>query len=225
MRRIASLLVVAAVSLCICCPAAAEEKCKPVKIFNGECLDGWECFSIDPEVKTEKIWSVKDGVLICQGKPMGYLHTKKEYTSFKLSLEWRWAGKPGNSGVLLRVTGKPASFLPKCLEAQLKGGSAGDIYGFFGFKCKGPADRFKQLKKHPKLGDFCAVGKIKAAEKKAGEWNKMDITLDGPTLAVAVNGEEVNKATDCDVVAGTIALQSEGGEIHFRNIVLTPIEK
>jgi hypothetical protein len=38
-----------------------------------------------------------------------------------------------------------------------------------------------------------------------------------------VNGEKVNEATDCDVLAGAIGLQSEGGEIHFRSIHVTPL--
>jgi len=69
------------------------------------------------------------------------------------------------------------------------------------------------------------VSKAKDAEKKPGEWNKAQVTVDGGTITVVVNGEEVNKATDCDVIAGHIGLQSEGGEVHFRNVRLTPIKK
>lgn len=51
-----------------------------------------------------------------------------------LSFEWRWApgSEPGNSGVLLRIAGEPETFMPKCVEAQLKHGSAGDIWAFYG---------------------------------------------------------------------------------------------
>ena len=38
-----------------------------------------------------------------------------------------------------------------------------------------------------------------------------------------VSCEKVNEATDCDVLAGSIGLQSEGGEIHFRKIKLTKL--
>ncbi|NVL92269.1 MAG: DUF1080 domain-containing protein [Desulfobacterales bacterium] len=69
------------------------------------------------------------------------------------------------------------------------------------------------------------VRKTKAAEKEPGNWNRAEITVDRGTITAVINGEEVNKATNCDVVAGKIGLQSEGSEIHFRAIELIPIEK
>ena len=61
-------------------------------------------------------------------------------------------------------------------------------------------------------------------EKPLGQWNKYVITVDGDTVTLKVNGQVQNVATKCDEVAGTIGLQSEGAEIHFRNIRLTPLE-
>ena len=196
-------------------------------LFNGQNLDDWEFFAVDPHAKMENTWSVKDGLLICTGEPLGYISTKKEFRNFTLIVEWRWApGKePGNSGVLLRIAGKPVSFLPKCYEAQLKSGSAGDIWAFYGAKCKGPTDRFKTIKNHKQLGTFIGVGKIKANENKPGEWNKYEITFNEDRLMVKVNGEKVNEATGCDMVAGKIGLQSEGAEIHFRTVKLIPLDK
>jgi len=226
MRRTASRFLVWAVVVCLCSTAAAEKKCKPVKLFDGGSLAGWECFTIDKDVKMEDVWSVKQGLLVCRGEPLGYLYTKKKYKSFKLTVDWRWApGKePGNSGVLLRITGKPLTFLPKCVEAQLKSDNAGDIWGFYGFKLKGPQDRFKKIEGHAQLGDFCGVAKIKANENKPGQWNRYEITFDGGTLTLVVNGEKLNEATECDVVAGRIGLQSEGGEIQFRKVELVPLK-
>jgi len=40
---------------------------------------------------------------------------------------------------------------------------------------------------------------------------------------VKVNGKTVNQATGCEVLAGQIGLQSEGGEIHFRRAELKPL--
>jgi len=51
----------------------------------------------------------------------------------------------------------------------------------------------------------------------------MEITLKGGKVTVVANDEKGNEATDCDVVAGKIALQSEGGEIHFRTVRLTTL--
>jgi len=203
--------------------SAADKPAGAVDLFDGKSLDGWEHYLVDPDVKMSDVWSIRDGLLVCKGEPMGYLATKKEYTSYKLVVEWRWAPgkKAGNSGVLMRITGEPKA-LPKCAEAQLKSGSAGDIYGFHGFQVKGDAARLKSAQ-GKKIGKLSGVSKIRGNEKEPGEWNRYDITLSGGDLTLLVNGEKVNEATGLDVVPGKIGFQSEGGEIHFRTIRLIPI--
>ena len=66
--------------------------------------------------------------------------------------------------------------------------------------------------------------KIEGSEKEPGEWNKYEITVDGDKITTIVNGKKVNDATGCDVRAGKIGLQSEGGEINFRTVTLTPLK-
>jgi len=204
--------------------AAANKPESGIDLFDGKSLAGWEHYLVDPKVKMADVWSVSDGLLICKGEPMGYLATKKEFTSFRLVVEWRWApGKPaGNSGVLMRIAGKPQA-LPKCVEAQLKAGDAGAIYGFHGFAVKGDAAR--SISAEGKIiGKLAGVKKTKGNEKESGQWNKMDITLKGGDLTLIVNGEKVNEATGLNVEAGKIGLQSEGGEIHFRTVRLIPLD-
>jgi hypothetical protein len=65
--------------------------------------------------------------------------------------------------------------------------------------------------------------KTHGAEKPLGEWNAYEILVDGPWVRLTVNGEVLNEAWDCEVVPGHVCLQSEGAEIHFRNIRLTPL--
>jgi len=196
----------------------------PLPLFDGKGLDGWECFLTKPDVKLTDVWSVEDGLLVCKGEPLGYLYTKASFTSFRLIVEWRWAPgtKPGNSGVLLRITGEHA-FLPKCIEAQLQNGSAGDIWAFGGATCQGNPARTRTVTGHKQLGNFGGVAKIKANEKAPGEWNRYEITLDGDQLSLIVNGEQVNVASGIAVVPGQIGLQSEGGQIQFRTVELTPL--
>jgi hypothetical protein len=196
-----------------------------IALFDGSSLEGWSCFTVDPQVKMEDVWSVKDGLLVGKGEPLGYIYTKKDYHNYRLTVEWRWppGAKPGNSGVFLRITGDAVSFLPKCVECQLKSGSAGDLFGFYGFKIHGPQER-SQVIEHNKLGRILAVRKIKGAEAEPGEWNKAEITAQGGRISVVINGEMVNEATNCDVVAGRIGLQSEGGEIHFRKVEMIPMD-
>lgn len=191
-----------------------------VALFNGIDLDEWDHVLVGDGVKKEDVWSVKDGVLVCKGTPFGYLFTKTSYQDFTLTFEWRWApgGTPGNSGVLLRIAGKPATFMPKCVEAQLKHENAGDAWGFFGASIDGPAERIQEIKNHEALGNFRGVKKIKAAEKPAGEWNQYEIKVSGETLQLKVNGQLVNEVKGLDLVSGPIGFQSEGAEIHFRDI-------
>ena len=225
MRNIVSLSLILAVTIWLAgSTLAGEGDSKPVKLFNGQNLEGWSCFLVEPDVKMEDVWSVKDGILICKGEPLGYLLTEKESTSFKLIVEWRWAPgtEPGNSGVLLRIAGDAVSFLPKCVEAQLQHGNAGDIWAFYGASVEGDKERIRVIEGHEKLGDFRGVGKIKSNENEAGEWNKYTIKFKGGDLTLVVNGEVVNRATGLDMVAGKIGLQSEGGEIHFRTVKLIP---
>jgi hypothetical protein len=219
---ICSLLIGAIVSAA----SAAEPRKKKAMKAGPEIdllekgLDGWDFFVIEPDVERDAVWSIEDGVLKTTGEPLGYLSTKEKFDHLRLSLEWRWAPdtKPGNSGVLLRIDGEPISFLPKCVEAQLMHERAGDIWGFYGFKLSGDPERFREIKGHEALGDFIGVGRTENHEKEPGEWNTYDIRLVGGRMMVRVNGEQVNAATDVEVVNGPIGLQSEGGEIHFRNL-------
>ncbi|NWK55964.1 DUF1080 domain-containing protein [Verrucomicrobiaceae bacterium N1E253] len=225
MKTTTLCFAIATCCLFAACSKKTESSNQPTDATASEnLLDAWSYVLVDEDVKKEDVWSEKDGVIICKGEPLGYLVTKESYQDFKLELDWRWAPgtAPGNSGVLLRIAGEPATFMPKCVEAQLKSGSAGDLWAFFGASMEGEPSRFREIKDHKDLGDFKGIAKIKAAEKAPGEWNHYEITLSGGKINVVVNGEAVNQASGLDVLSGPIGLQSEGGEIHFRNFKVTP---
>jgi hypothetical protein len=192
-------------------------------LFNGKDLQGWGAF-LSENVGMEEVWSVRDGLLVCKGEPMGYLHTDTKYTDFKLTVEYRWApgSEPGNSGVLMRVNGE-ARALPRSLEVQLKSGNAGDVFGFHGMKLSGDAARFKTVENHELGGNLTGLSRISGSESAPGEWNVVEITLQQGNLTAVMNGTIVNQATDCEIIEGPIALQSEGGEIHFRKVSITPL--
>ena len=71
--------------------AKKEAETGAVELFNGKNLKGWRHFLVKKEVKKTDVWSVKDGVLVCKGEPLGYLQTKEPFESFRLELDWRWA--------------------------------------------------------------------------------------------------------------------------------------
>jgi hypothetical protein len=221
----AFLLVVS----CALLPAGSAGQEATIRLFNGKDLSGWRAVLVDPAVTMEQVWSVREGVLVCKGEPLGYLHTEGAFTNYRLVVEWRWA--PGttvtrdavpNSGVLMRINGEPKG-IPRSIEAQLRSGNAGDLYGFWGMKIAGDPKRMRTRSDNPLLGEMTGVTRTSDAERPIGEWNRYEIVLDRGSVTVHVNGTKVNEATDAEVLAGPIGLQSEGGEIHFRTVELTPI--
>src|SRR5919204_3487130 len=110
-----------------------------VRLFNGKDFTGWRKF-VDPKSNADpdQVWTVQDGIIVCAGRPNGYLITEKEYGDFVLRVQWRW-GKTAparggrNSGVFVWVTGQDKIW-PKGVEAQLFSGSAGDIWLVGDFK-------------------------------------------------------------------------------------------
>ncbi len=202
--------------------AGSDEKPMPLITTQNRdgMLEGWKFFCAEPATQCGAVWQFKDGVLSCRGTPKGYLYTEKEYSDFVLRLEWRWpAGKKaGSGGVLIRTTG-PHKIWPRSLEAQINAGQAGDFWGLDGFQLEGPAERSKSLQ-HEQFGKLVNVAKSSAVEKPGGAWNQYEITARGAEVTLRINGEVVNRATRCDVAAGSICLTAEGDEIEFRNVEL-----
>lgn len=201
-----------------------------IALFDGRTLAGWHADvpAADQNPAIEPSFVVADGVLTSRGRPLGHLITDAEYRDYRLVVEWRWPGEPGNCGVLVHVS-KPrrlAGMFPQSIEVQLHHGNAGDFW------CigediavpdmeerRGPRDRWgvdgDRLRRIRNLTD--------GSEKPAGEWNQMVVLCRGRSITVHVNGDLVNAGTDCTADRGRIALQAEGAVCEFRRIELTPL--
>jgi hypothetical protein len=204
----------------------AIEPAAKTMLFDGESLDGWIPFSPgkeqgkDDRSTVANVWSVRDGVIHCEGKPNGYLRTSKDYANYQLHFEWRWDGKPTNSGVLLHKTG-PDLLWPTSVEAQLRHENAGDFYLI---NLSSMTVNGQQL--GPVVKPYLRAAKQNLSnEKPPGEWNSYDIVCDGDSIQLTVNGLLQNKGTGAKPSSGAICLQSEGSPIQFRNIYLKPLEK
>ncbi len=185
-----------------------------IALFNGRDFDGWHMYLKDGDGDPTSVWKIQDGAIWCTGKPVGCLRTTKEYSDYKLALEWRWLEKPSNSGVLLRMGGEEKIW-PLCVEAQLMHQRAGDLVGM-GYD-------FNESK--TAKADFIsyAARMNDSNEKEPGGWNTYEILCQGDRIELKVNGLLQNKATGVNVRKGYIGLQSEGSPIMFRNIKLTPL--
>ncbi|MEI7732650.1 MAG: DUF1080 domain-containing protein [Verrucomicrobiota bacterium] len=209
-----------------CCSTGSHPSAA-IQLFNGKDLVGWKAVSADPNTTLEQVWSVKDGLILCTGTPMGYLHTEQKFTNYRLVVEYRWApGKEAtnsNSGVFGRINGEPRK-LPRCIETQLKHGSAGDLYGFHGMTITRDKDRSIFKPGHEIGGDLRGVKRAVGNEKTPGEWNHVEILAQGGNYTVWFNSKLVNQATGVEIIPGFVGLQSEGGEVHFRKVAITPLD-
>jgi hypothetical protein len=189
---------------------------------DGE-FPGWKSFHETPGTRAADVWQLQpDGVLICKGKPRGYLYTEQSYQDFTLQFEWRYP--PGatnsNGGALVRMTGEHGIW-PRSLEFQLNQNQAGDFWAIRDFAFTGPAQQLRVMT-NASLGILRYLKRQADREKPAGEWNQFEGIADGGTIIQKVNGAVVNQANGCDVVPGKILITSEGEEIQFRNLRLLP---
>lgn len=187
---------------------------KPRVLFDGKTLTGWKGWLRDGSDQAS-VWSVSEaGTLVCKGKPAGYIKTEESFRNYVLELEWRWTAKPGNSGVLCRVSGEDRIW-PRSVEAQLMSGNAGDIWNIGEVPMRADPVRTRGRR----------TAKFRGAENPPGEWNRYRITLDGDRFLLEVNGHVVNEVVGVESLSGPIALQSEGAPIEFRSIRITPIDR
>jgi hypothetical protein len=227
MKRILLLTltgIAAVITLTSCCCTKQCSSGSALELFNGKDLGGWDYVLAEAAVPRDAVWSVKDGILICKGTPLGVLHTQRKFTNFRAVVEYRWApgAEPGNSGILTRINGESRA-LPRCAEVQLKHGSAGDVLGLQGMTVVAGQPRFFETKGHKIAGDIAGVKKVADTEKPAGEWNHVEVLAEGGSYTVWMNGQQINQVTGVEVIAGSLGLQSEGGEIHFRRAAVTPL--
>jgi len=195
-----------------------------IELFNGKDLNGWEPVLADTSVPAESVWTIQDGVIVCKGTPIGFIYKGEAVSNFRLVVEYRWApgANPGNSGLFSRINSSKQA-LPRCVEVQLKHGNAGDVLGLQGMKVSSGQERYFEVKKHELAGDISGVKKTQDKENSAGQWNRVEIVAGGDKYSVWMNGQLVNQVSGVEITAGPIGLQSEGGEIHFRKVTLTPM--
>jgi len=177
-----------------------------VPLFNGKNLDGWVNVNCAPET-----WTVRDGMIVCSGIPSGVLRTEKQYENYILELEWRHTKKGGNAGLFIHSDAIPPTGRPftRAIEIQIMDGNAGDVFAIQGATmCPD--------KPHPKgwMRSLPAEDRM----NPTGEWNHYRVESRDGTVLLSVNGKVVTRGYHCNPRKGYICLESEGSEVHFRNI-------
>jgi hypothetical protein len=89
MKRIFFLAFVgmaAVFALTSCCGLKQCSQCSggaAIELFNGKDINGWDYALADAAVPRDAVWSVKDGLLICKGTPIGVLYSQRKFTNFR----------------------------------------------------------------------------------------------------------------------------------------------
>jgi len=177
-----------------------------ISLFNGKNLDGWVNVNCAPET-----WTVRDGIIHCTGIPTGVLRTERHYENYILELEWRHMHKRGNAGLFIHsdpvtALGKPFT---RSIEIQIMDGNAGDMFSIHGAT-------MTPDKPHPKgwVRSFPSEDRM----NPTGQWNHYRVESRDGTATLAVNGKIVTRGYHLNPRKGYICLESEGSEVHFRNI-------
>jgi hypothetical protein len=203
-------------------------------LFNGKDLSGWKA---DVPLKDTKpdapdSFIVRDGKLVSLGEPRGHLISDAVYQNYKLTVEYRFAGKAGNCGVLVHASTPRAlsKMFPQSIEVQMFSGNAGDFW-CIQENIEVPDMEKRRPKKNPEQnfggGEKDArriLNLTDNSEKPVGEWNTMVIEAKGKGIRVWVNGDLVNEGFNCTAEKGRIALQAEGTEVEFRKLELEPLK-
>jgi len=191
--------------------AEKKEDERSALFVPSEFPKGWVHYSAEKNSPLGTTWKVepapeeKDAVLVCLGRPFGYLRTEKVYENFEFSLEWKYPNDPNaNSGILVFTSG-PDMIWPQAVQIQLHRPTAGSVFPDGGARTENTA----------------AVNDLNLP---INEWHRLQIHCVDGRIAVTINGRKTAEVTGCVPSKGAISIQSEGSEIHFRHIHLRELK-
>jgi hypothetical protein len=190
-------------------------------LFDGRTTDGWRGF------KTEAVpgvWAVVDGALtrVAGATGGGDIMTREKFANFELALDWKVA-PGGNSGIFYRASQDDDEIYWTAPEMQVLDDAA---------HADG-ANRLTSAGANYGL-DAAPAGIV----KKAGEWNHVEIRIQGNHVEHWLNGVKVVQyelgSADWEAkvkaskfaphphygrnATGFIALQDHGDQVSYRNI-------
>jgi hypothetical protein len=158
-------------------------------------------------------WKVANGEIACTGKPNGFLRSRKMYKNYVFRAEWRfrkegWVPKPEdegwpNAGFFIHAA-ETVKGWPRSLEVQGHFGEVGSLFGVRGGEIKGARRGVLVSNDHVPFGD----------------WDGYEITSRDGRVRVVLNGKQVNEGYGALPSEGNICLQSEGWEVHYRNLAI-----
>ncbi len=227
-QMVKKLVILSVLSLTFLSGYAQESQ----ELFNGKNLEGWhmDVPAMDEDTTLQDPFIVRDGNLVSLGDPRGHLITDSDYKDYRLEVEYRFPGEPGNCGVLVHASTPRALYdmFPKSIEVQMQHEHAGDFWCIVEdisvpnmVERRGPEEDWGITEGENRR----ILNLTDDSENPLGEWNTMTIEALDDEVKVWVNGDLVNHGFDASVTEGQIAIQAEGAEVEFRKVLLTPISE
>jgi hypothetical protein len=188
-------------------------------------LNGWYSYTAKTGKVDDasKIFRINNGEILSQGKNPDYIATTDTFKSYRLTLEFCWqtdstiprCSQKRNSGVMYNVPYTLKDTLwPERIQFQVKENNCGDFILLHNVTME-----VRGVLNEP--GRSVVVPKLMNAEKKAGEWNWIEIVTQNGKCSQYLNRKLVNEGDKASTTSGRILLQFEGYPIKFRNIELT----
>lgn len=208
--------------------SSAQNEKKTLSLFNGKDLTGWhiDVPAMDTDAQATNPFIIRDQMLVSLGEPRGHLLTDSIYQNYRLEIDYRFPGEPGNCGVLVHASTPRALYgmFPKSMEIQMEHTNAGDFWCIV----EDIEVPNMEARRGPKENWGITEGKERRiknltenSEAPLGQWNTMRIECLNDTIRVWVNGELVNEGFNSSAQKGQIGIQAEGAEVEFKKIDIT----
>lgn len=196
-----------------------------------------------------------ENVIRISGENFGGISTREEYENYHLQLQFRWGElkwfprKTGkrDSGIMYYAVGPHGADggnWMRSQEFQIEEGDCGDCWACAGAVYDAAIRKDEDKYIYDEKGEMLTFSnsssngrrciKSTDGEKPSGEWNTIDLWCFGGTSIHMVNGvvnmvihnsRQIDGDKEIPLTKGKIQIQSEGAEVFYRNIRITPITK
>jgi hypothetical protein len=180
----------------------------------------------------------------------GYLITTDEYENYRVRFEYKWGTKSYvpwgfDSGFFVSTIGDDQVW-PRGIECQVAGHDTGSMYMFDRVASRTSIDPAIAAATYMDGGTPVLTARDPvmtrvthaATVDSLDDWNTVELVVSGASLEFVVNGATTFRADnvtqpdpddpddpslDTPLTRGRIAIQNEGGEAYYRNIMLEPL--
>lgn len=172
-----------------------------VSLYDGRTLDGWSIVG-----ENQKGFESKDGMISWVAAGGRKLQSRDRYDNFILRVEWKLYAKDVNNGMYFRA--------PRANRDSRMG---------FEFQMLG--DYGKKPDKNSTGSVYDVVPPTSNAAKPEGEWNDLEVMLNGSKYKATLNGVVIqdldfdkNPELKFRLRKGFVCISDHGGKASFRNI-------